>query len=346
MRFSGRVRRARSGDPNNRETVWMPMDAKEHIFSVDAEEQGTRLDLFLAGHVPDMSRARMQALIHSGCATVDGHGTKPSHKVREGESIRLVVEPREPLSYAAEDIPLDIVFEDEHVIVVNKAAGMVVHPAATVTSGTLVNALLAHSRRLSKAGGEDRPGIVHRLDKKTSGLLVVAKTELAHRQLSDAIARRDVKRQYRALAYDGFAESEGTIDAPIGRSPSDRKKMAVGGLGARDALTHFTVRECIGGVSHLSVTLSTGRTHQIRVHLAYIGHPIVGDPVYGARLRRFHEKMPRSVVDKISGLAGHMLHSEILEFAHPAGGEPLRCEAPPPEEFQALLQSLKEPAAP
>ena len=322
------------------------MEPKEHIFNVDDEQHGTRLDRFLAEQTPDLSRARAQALILSGAATVDGKATKASHKVREGESIRVVVEPREPLSYEAEDIPLDIVFEDGHIIIVNKAAGMVVHPAPGVTSGTLVNALLAHSRSLSSVGGDDRPGIVHRLDKKTSGALIVAKTETAHRRLSEAISRRDVKRQYRALAYGDFAESDGTIDAPIGRSPSDRKKMAVGGLGGRDALTRFTVRECLGGVSHLSVTLSTGRTHQIRVHLAYIGHPILGDPVYGVRLKRFHEKMSRSVVDNISALAGHMLHSEILEFAHPITGEPLRFETPPPEEFQALLQSLKEASAP
>jgi 23S rRNA pseudouridine1911/1915/1917 synthase len=223
---------------------------------------------------------------------------------------------------------------------------MVVHPAPGVTSGTLVNALLAHSRSLSSVGGVDRPGIVHRLDKNTSGLLVVAKSEIAHQRLSEAIKRKDAMRQYRALAYGDIAESDGTIDAPIGRSPSDRKKMAVGGLGSRDALTHFTVRETLGGVSHLSVKLSTGRTHQIRVHLAYIGHPILGDPIYGVRLKRFHEHMPHSTVDNISALAGHMLHSEVLELAHPITGEPKRFEAPPPEEFQSLLKALKEESAP
>ena len=318
------------------------MEAKEHTFRVDSEDHGTRLDQFLAGHVSDLSRARAQALIHSGKATVDGQAAKPSRKVREGESIRILVVPPDLPSYEAEDIPLDIVFEDDHIILVNKPAGMVVHPAAGVTSGTLVNALLAHSRELPKAGGENRPGIVHRLDKKTSGLLVVAKTESSLRKLSESIGRREVKRQYRALAYDKLAETEGTIDAPIGRSPSDRKKMAVGGLGNREALTHFTVREGLANISHLSVRLSTGRTHQIRVHLAYIGHPIVGDPVYGTRLRRFHENMSQPIVDAVGGLVGHMLHSEILEFEHPATKESVRFEVSPPEEFENLLRLLGE----
>jgi 23S rRNA pseudouridine1911/1915/1917 synthase len=318
------------------------MKGTEHTFSVDSEEHGTRLDQFLAGHISDLSRARAHALIRAGSATVDGQAAKPSHKVREGESIRIVVVPPDLPSYEAEDIPLDIVFEDGHLIVINKPAGMVVHPAAGVTSGTLVNALLAHSRELPKTGGEDRPGIVHRLDKKTSGLLVVAKTEVSLRKLSDSIGRREIKRQYRALTYGSLAESEGTIDAPIGRSPSDRKKMAVGGLGNREALTHFTVRESLADITHLSVRLSTGRTHQIRVHLAYIGHPIIGDPVYGARLKRFHDTMPRPVVDAIAGLEGHMLHSEILEFEHPATEESVRFEASPPEEFENLLRLLRE----
>ena len=225
------------------------MDSKEHTFCVDAENEGTRLDQFLAAKIGDLSRSRARALILSGAAMVDGNTAKPSHKVRLGESIRIVVEPREPCSFEAEDIPLDIVFEDDHIIIVNKAAGMVVHPAPGARSGTLVNALLAHSSDLSKAGGENRPGIVHRLDKNTSGLLVVAKSEVAHGRLTQSIGRRDVKRNYRALAYGQFAETEGTVDAPIGRSPSDRKKMVVGGLGNREAVTHFEVIDAHGGVS-------------------------------------------------------------------------------------------------
>lgn len=322
------------------------MEPKEHIFCVDVEDEGSRLDQFLVAHICELSRARAQTLIHSGGAKVDGRAAKPSHRVRQGESIRIVVEPPEPPSYEAEDIPLDIVFEDKHIIVVSKPAGMVTHPAAGVQSGTLVNALLAHSRGLPKIGGEDRPGIVHRLDKKTSGLLVVAKTEAAHRRLSESISHRDVKRRYRALAYGVFDESEGTIDAPIGRSPSDRKKMAVAGLGNREAVTHFSVKESFGGVSHLAVRLSTGRTHQIRVHMAYIGHPIVGDPVYGTGLKRFHEKMPKPAVDAVSGLEGHMLHSESLEFGHPATGETVQFSAPAPDEFDNLVRLLRGNSSP
>jgi 23S rRNA pseudouridine1911/1915/1917 synthase len=256
------------------------------------------------------------------------------------------LEPKEPPSFEAEDIALDIIFEDEHIIIVNKPAGMVVHPAAGVRSGTLVNALMGRYRGLPKSGGEDRPGIVHRLDKKTSGLLAVAKTEIAHRRLTDRLSRREVKRQYRALAYGAFSESEGTIDAPIGRSPSDRKKMAIGGLGARDAVTHFEVRDSGSGLSHLSVRLETGRTHQIRVHMAYIGRPIVGDSVYGTRLRGFHEKMPGPVVEAIRRLEAQMLHAEVLEFEHPTTDEPLRFETPPPEEFARLLGLVRGKPSP
>lgn len=316
------------------------MKTREHTLKVDVEHAGTRLDQYLSARLSGLSRSRVQALIRSGSVSVDGQDAKPSHKVRPGESIRVQVEALEPVPFEAEDIPLDILFEDEHIILVNKPAGMVVHPAAGVRSGTLVNALLAHARQLPTLGGTDRPGIVHRLDRNTSGLLVVAKTEVAHRSLVDSIGRRAVKRQYRALAYGSFAESTGTIDAPIGRSPSDRKKMAVTGIGSREARTDFSVLESFGAVSHLNVRLSTGRTHQIRVHMAYIGHPIVGDLVYGTRLKRFHEKMAPAVVDAVSGLHGHMLHAETLEFDHPVTGEQMRFNAPLPEEFRGLLRLL------
>ena len=317
---------------------------REHTFSVDVEHEGNRLDQFLSSLLPEISRARVQALIKAGNAQVDGESTKPSYKVHAGESIWIKVEPVEASSYEAEDIPLSIVFEDEHIIIINKPAGMVVHPAAGVSSGTLVNALLAHSSKLPTLRGADRPGIVHRLDKNTSGLLVVAKTEAAHRSLSDLISRRAIKRKYRALAYGNFAESKGTIDAPIGRSPSDRKKMAVTGISSREAKTSFIVIEGFPHISHLNVELSTGRTHQIRVHMAYIGHPIVGDSVYGSRLKRFHDKMMPAIVDAISHLKGHMLHSETLEFDHPATGESVKYDVPPPDEFTHLLGLLQSNA--
>ncbi len=318
------------------------MQEEKHTLSVDVERAGTRLDQFLAAHLPSLSRARVQTLIHSGNVLVDGRTVKPSHRVREGESVWIAIEGAGPPSCEAEDIPLNIVFEDEHIIVVDKPAGMIVHPAAGVRTGTLVNALMAHSRRLSTASGPQRPGIVHRLDKNTSGLLVVAKTEAVHRSLARSLGRRDVRRQYRALAYGNFAESDGTIDAPIGRSPSDRKKMAVTGVRSREAETHFTVQESFPGASCLAVQLSTGRTHQIRVHMAYIGHPIIGDSVYGVRVKRFHEKMKPAVVEAVSGLRSHMLHAESLEFNHPASGELMHFTAPLPEEFAGLLRLLQD----
>lgn len=318
------------------------MDLKEYILRVDDEHAGIRLDRFVAESVSDLSRARAQTLIQSGSVRVNGNTIKPSHKVQSGDTVLVQVEPSEPSRFEAEDIPLDIVFEDEHIIVVNKPVGMIVHPAPRITSGTLVNALLAHVRRLPVSDSVERPGIVHRIDKNTSGLLVIARTERAQAALSRSIGRRKVKREYRALTYGRFTESEGTIDAPIGRSPSDRKKMAVTGIGSREATTHFAVREDFCDISHLTVRLETGRTHQIRVHMAYIGHPIVGDSVYGTRLKRFHETMPSAVADAISGLVGHMLHAETLAFKHPISGEPLHFSAPLPDEFERLLGLLCE----
>ncbi len=314
----------------------------EHRLSVALEDEGMRLDQYLSAKLRDLSRARAQALIHAKKVLVNYYEAKPSHKLRAGDSVWVSVEEREASDFSPEQIPLDIVFEDDDIIVVNKQAGMVVHPAAGVSAGTLVNALLAHTRRLSPIGGPARPGIVHRLDKDTSGLLVVAKSEAAHRALVEMIGERAMKRRYRALAYGNFDESRGTIDAPIGRSPSDRKKMAVVGVGSRDAKTHFKVEDSFAGVSHLALELTTGRTHQIRVHLAYIGHPIVGDSVYGVRLRRFHEHMAPDVVSAISRLHGHMLHAEKLEFKHPVTGEELKFRTPLPDEFQNLLGLLRE----
>jgi 23S rRNA pseudouridine1911/1915/1917 synthase len=322
------------------------MTPEERTLKVSVEHAGTRLDQYIATHVPELSRARAQTLIHSGKVVVDGRSVKPSHKLREGEAIKISMEKVARPSFGAENIPLDIVYEDEHIIVVNKRAGMVVHPAVGAKSGTLVNALMAHTERLARTDAAERPGIVHRLDKNTSGLLVVAKTDVAHRALTESIGRRTVKRQYRALVYGNFAETSGSIDAPIGRSPSDRKKMAVTGVASREAKTHFTVKESFRGASHLEVLLSTGRTHQIRVHMAYIGHPIIGDAVYGSRLKLFHEAMPPMVVEAIANLRSHMLHAETLAFEHPAASESsaklMSFTAPLPEEFDNLLRLLRE----
>lgn len=317
------------------------MIREKHTLRATSEDAGTRLDQFLPLRLSQLSRARAQALINAGKVLVDNQLAKPSRRIREGEVVRVSVEPLESPEVDAERIPLDILFEDDHIIIVNKSAGMVVHPAAGVRSGTLVNALMAHSPFLSDVGEADRPGIVHRLDKNTSGVMIVAKTETAHRSLANLISARQVKRRYRALVYGNFRESAGTIDAPIGRSASDRKKMAVTGVRSREALTHFTVVESFPAVSCLVVTLATGRTHQIRVHMAYIGHPVVGDTAYGTRLKHFHERINPLVVDEIQSLERHMLHAESLEFEHPATGERVAFAAPLPEEFTKLLDLLR-----
>ncbi|RJP23507.1 MAG: RluA family pseudouridine synthase [Candidatus Abyssobacteria bacterium SURF_5] len=317
------------------------MSEQEQVLYVMAEDAGMRLDQYLPSCLSHLSRARAQDLILSGCVLVNKHPAKPSHKVREGEIITVSIKPPEPPAVQAERIPLDIVFEDAHLIIVNKPAGMIVHPAAGAKSGTLVNALMAHSPFLSRAGGADRPGIIHRLDKNTSGLLIVAKTDAAHRLLAKQIGAREIKRQYRALVYGEFSESSGTIDAPIGRSPSDRKRMAVTGTASRHALTHFAVIENFTALSHLRIILATGRTHQIRVHMAYIGHPVVGDAAYGTRPKRFLEQMEPNVIDAITNLRQHMLHAETLGFQHPVTGESLEFTAPLPDEFSRLLKLLK-----
>jgi 23S rRNA pseudouridine1911/1915/1917 synthase len=315
---------------------------REQTVDVRPEDEGMRLDQFLSLRLPQLSRSRVQALIGAGNVSVDNRFVKSSHRVRENEKVRVIIEPIPSPAVQPEKIPLVIIYEDEHLLVIDKPAGMVVHPAAGVHTGTLVNALMAHSPFLSRAGGADRPGIVHRLDKNTSGLIIVAKSEAAHRALVERISARAVRRRYRALAYGEFSELSGTIDAPIGRSPSDRKKMAVTGTRSRKAITHFSVSETFPAISDLMVTLDTGRTHQIRVHMAYIGHPIVGDTVYGVRLKRFHEKMNPEVVDRIKRLDRHMLHAESLEFAHPLTDEPMRFVAPLPAEFAAFLELLRK----
>jgi 23S rRNA pseudouridine1911/1915/1917 synthase len=317
------------------------MVTEEHTVVVALEDEGARLDQYLPKRLPQLSRARAQGLISAHHALVNGEPAKPSHRVREGEVIRVSVEPLEPPPVEAERIPLDILYEDEHLLIVNKPAGMVVHPAAGARKGTLVNALMAHYPFLSRSGGADRPGIVHRLDKNTSGLLIIAKSELSHRTLVERIGARKVKRLYRALVYGEFAEAEGTIDAPIGRSLSDRKKMAVTGVRSRESVTHFSVAEKFPAVTYLAVTLATGRTHQIRVHMAYIGHPVVGDTVYGVRVKQFHEQMRPEVVEAIKRLERHMLHAETLEFLHPVTNAPLQFTATPPEEFVRLLDLLR-----
>ncbi|MBT8852586.1 RluA family pseudouridine synthase [Lactobacillus delbrueckii subsp. bulgaricus] len=296
-------------------------------YELTAEESGQRLDKYLAGEMTDLSRSRIKELVQAGEILVNGKKSKVSYKVQKDDLIQVIVLPLEPLKLEAENIPLDIVYEDKDVIVVNKPQGMVVHPAAGHPSYTLVNALLYHTRDLADSPEGFRPGIVHRIDKDTSGLLMVAKNAAARESLEKQLAAKSNKRQYLAIVHGNFAEEEGTIDAPIGRNPKDRKQMAVVEKG-KSAVTHFKVLEQYQGYSLVECQLETGRTHQIRVHMAYIGHPLAGDPLYGPR-----KTLPGH---------GQFLHAKTLGFEQPSTGEWLEFSVQPPEIFQQTVADLRK----
>jgi len=314
-----------------------------------AEDPGERLDAFVAARAPELSRARAQGLIRDGKVSVNGRQEKASYRMQAGDEVTLEIPPPvEPESVQAENIPLEIVYQDADLAVINKPAGLVVHPGAGNRTGTLVNALLFQIRDLSGIGGELRPGIVHRLDKDTSGLLVVAKNDAAHHALAEMIQRREIKREYLALAWGVIIEDAFTVDAPIGRHPSERQRMAVLAdervSGARRrAVTHFTVQERMPHATALSARLETGRTHQIRVHLHYLGHPVVGDPVYGARAARQLLPLLRPPARAaVEALPGQALHACRLTFTHPRTGEILSFTAVPPSYFTRALDALRE----
>lgn len=296
-------------------------------YELTAQASGQRLDKYLAEEMADLSRSRIKELVQAGEVLVNGKKSKVSYKVQKGDLIQVTVLPLEPLALEAENIPLDIVYEDEDVIVVNKPQGMVVHPAAGHPSHTLVNALLYHTRDLADSPEGFRPGIVHRIDKDTSGLLMVAKNAAARESLEKQLAAKSNKRQYLAIVHGNFAEEEGTIDAPIGRNPKDRKQMAVVEKG-KSAVTHFRVLEQYQGYSLVECQLETGRTHQIRVHMAYIGHPLAGDPLYGPR-----KTLPGH---------GQFLHAKTLGFEQPSTGEWLEFSVQPPEIFQQTVADLRK----
>ena len=299
-------------------------------YELIAEESGQRLDKYLAGEMTDLSRSRIKELVQAGEVLVNGKKSKVSYKVQKGDLIQVTVLPLEPLKLEAENIPLDIVYEDEDVIVVNKPQGMVVHPAAGHPSHTLVNALLYHTRDLADSPEGFRPGIVHRIDKDTSGLLMVAKNAAARESLEKQLAAKSNKRQYLAIVHGNFAEEEGTIDAPIGRNPKDRKQMTVVEKG-KSAVTHFKVLEQYQGYSLVECQLETGRTHQIRVHMAYIGHPLAGDPLYGPR-----KTLPGH---------GQFLHAKTLGFEQPSTGEWLEFSVQLPDIFQQTVADLRKKRA-
>ena len=315
------------------------MPVSPRIARIPDDAAGRRLDAVLAGLFPEYSRSRLAAWIKSGDVAVDGAPARPRDPVRGGETVWLNAAEDVQTRALAEDIPLDVLYEDEHVFVLDKPAGRVVHPGAGNPAGTLVNALLHRDPGLDKL---PRAGIVHRLDKDTSGVMVVARTLPAHTALVAQLSARQVHRQYLAIVV-GALVSGGTVAAAIDRHPRDRLRMAVREDG-KDAVTHYRLRERFRAHTALECRLETGRTHQIRVHMAHLKHPIVGDPLYGGSL-----KLPKGASDALiaalRGFKRQALHAEVLAFAHPITGEPVRCEAPVPEDMQQLMRLLREDAA-
>lgn len=307
------------------------------------EDAGERLDRFLAQRFATLSRSRIKNLILDGLASRGGVPVRdPSEPVQAGLSYALAIPEAAPATPQAEDIPLTILYEDADLIVIDKPAGLVVHPAPGNYHGTLVNALLGHcGESLTGIGGEKRPGIVHRLDKDTSGVMVAAKTELAHTRLSEVFANRDLDRHYLALAWGLMSPPAGDIEGPIGRDPRDRKRMAVRAAGGRAALTHYATQQIWRlAVSLLDVKLATGRTHQIRVHLSHNGHPVIGDPVYLRRVPAASRNLPPDLRHRLLDFPRQALHAASLAFAHPRSGAPLSFRTEPPLDFQALLDAL------
>jgi 23S rRNA pseudouridine1911/1915/1917 synthase len=311
--------------------------------TVSAESAGHRLDVFVASHCPDLSRARIQKLIKEGRVRVNGETVKPSHETREGETITVEVEESmaSPPAVTGEEIPLEVLHEDDDLLVINKPRGMVVHPAAGHWSGTLVNALLGRGESFSSAGGEDRPGIVHRLDKDTSGVMVIAKNDRAHWKLAKQFQERKVEKRYLALVCGAVRESNGVVRAPMGRHPVHRQKMVVLPTG-RDALTEYLVKERFEDFTLVECHPLTGRTHQIRVHLSYIHHPVVGDDVYGGRARALQAAQKDAPLSRlIAALSGQALHAASLAFNHPTGGRRMTFAAAMPQDMASIIERLK-----
>ena len=299
-------------------------------YQVSDGQSGIRIDRYLSEMNEELSRSYIQKLLKEQKITVNGSAVKANYKVQEGDEISVAVPDIKEPDILPEDIPLDILYEDDDVLIVNKPKGMVVHPSAGHTSGTLVNAIMFHCKdNLSGINGVLRPGIVHRIDKDTTGALLVCKNDNAHRNLAEQLKEHSIRRRYRAIVAGVLKEDEGTIEAPIGRHPIDRKKMAVNYKNGKDAVTHYKVLERFGDYTYIQCELETGRTHQIRVHMASIGHPLVGDEVYGPK------KCP------FKGLQGQTLHARTLGIIHPTTGKYLEVNAPLPEYFIELLDRLR-----
>ena len=299
------------------------------LLRASEESKNQRLDAFLASSLDGLTRSQATRLIESGEVAVNGRAVSKSYKLAGGEDVAVTLPEPEPVEAVPQDIPLDVVYEDADVIVVNKPSGMVVHPAPGHPDGTLVNALLYHcAGTLSGIGGALRPGIVHRIDRDTSGLIIAAKNDAAHQCLSAQLADHTLARTYECIVVGALREDRGTVDAPIARHPTDRKRMAVV-AGGREAVTHWEVIARYPGYTHVRCRLETGRTHQIRVHMAYIGHPILGDTVYGTK-------------KEVPGLTGQCLHAVGLRFLHPRTHEVMELSCPLPDEFTRMLQKIRK----
>ncbi|MDO4275002.1 MAG: RluA family pseudouridine synthase [Eubacteriales bacterium] len=299
-------------------------------FQVDEQDGGVRIDRYLSQKNEELSRSYLQKLLKEQVITVNGKAVKANYKVQMRDKVAVTLPDTTEPDILPEDIPLDILYEDEDVLVVNKPKGMVVHPSAGHTQGTLVNAVMYHCKgNLSGINGVLRPGIVHRIDKDTTGALLVCKNDAAHKDLAQQLKDHSIKRRYRAVVLGNLKEDEGTIEGPIGRHPVDRKKMAVNQKNGKDAVTHYKVLERFGNATYVECRLETGRTHQIRVHMTSIGHPLLGDEVYGSGRNPYH-------------LQGQALHAMVLGFVHPRTGEYMEFTAPLPDYFFKLLDKLRK----
>lgn len=303
---------------------------EEYAFTIRQEEDGNRIDKFLSEKMPDFSRSFLQKLLKETCVLVNGKPVKANYRIKTEDLVAVSVPLCEETEILPEDLPLSVLYEDDDLLVVDKPKGMVVHPSAGHPSHTLVNAVLYHCRgKLSGINGELRPGIVHRIDKDTTGALVICKNDTVHRALAQQLKEHTIKRRYRAVVLGNLRDDEGTIEGPVGRHPIDRKKMAVNYKNGKDAVTHYRVLERFGKYTYIECRLETGRTHQIRVHMSSIGHPLLGDTVYAPSQKNiFH-------------LEGQTLHAQILGFVHPVTGNYMEFEAPIPEYFEKLLKKLQ-----
>ncbi|MBP5581033.1 MAG: RluA family pseudouridine synthase [Ruminococcus sp.] len=302
--------------------------SEQVILTALPEDKGSRIDKYISDNIAELTRSAVQGLIEKELVLAEGKAVSKNYKLRGGEEISVEIPEPEPMDAVPEDIPLDIVYEDDDLLVVNKPKGMVVHPAHGNYTGTLVNALLHHcGDSLSGINGVIRPGIVHRIDKNTSGLLIVAKNDASHLKLAEQIKEHSFTREYEAVACGYFKDAEGTVDAPIGRHKTDRKKMCVTTENSRNAVTHYSVIRQYGGYAHVRLRLETGRTHQIRVHLSYIGHPVLGDDVYGKPYK---------------GIEGQCLHARKIGFIHPSTGEYMEFVSDLPDYFVSILAKLEK----